>query len=200
MKRTRILNKYVNRYKMKDNISLDDILNECKQKGFLCVDGGGWINNKSRYVLWKVLSGNIELEIALPRDPSKYWNDVNYILVMDDNIGHAYYPFYSENESGDVGDILQDAKLANVIINYNMFMSSLSFLERAGLGEEIPTESEKECSMCAELEPDDTLYKRSDWDGGIGFDYIYDIQYCPKCGARLRSYKEKELRRKNGLK
>lgn len=24
-----------------------------------------------------------------------------------------------------------------------------------------------------------------DWDGGIGFDYIRDIQYCPVCGRKL---------------
>lgn len=28
----------------------------------------------------------------------------------------------------------------------------------------------------------DTLYTSSDWDGGIGFDYIRNIKYCPICG------------------
>lgn len=31
----------------------------------------------------------------------------------------------------------------------------------------------------------DTLYEPSDWDGGIGFDYIRDIKYCPLCGGLL---------------
>lgn len=41
------------------------------------------------------------------------------------------------------------------------------------------------CELCSNLEKGDTLYQSSDWDGGIGFDYIWDIQYCPKCGRRL---------------
>lgn len=41
------------------------------------------------------------------------------------------------------------------------------------------------CDLCSNLEKGDTLYQYSDWDGGIGFDYIRDIQYCPKCGRRL---------------
>ena len=41
------------------------------------------------------------------------------------------------------------------------------------------------CDLCSNLEKGDTLYQSSDWDGGIGFDYIRDIQFCPKCGRRL---------------
>ena len=35
------------------------------------------------------------------------------------------------------------------------------------------------------LEQGDTLYISSDWDGGIGFDYIRNIKYCPVCGKKL---------------
>ena len=45
--------------------------------------------------------------------------------------------------------------------------------------------AEAMCEVCANLEKGDTLYSSSDWDGGIGFDYIYDIQFCPKCGRKL---------------
>ena len=41
------------------------------------------------------------------------------------------------------------------------------------------------CNVCENLEKGDTLYISSDWDGGIGFDYIRDIQFCPVCGRRL---------------
>lgn len=41
------------------------------------------------------------------------------------------------------------------------------------------------CDACENLEEGDTLYISSDWDGGIGFDYIRDIKFCPKCGRRL---------------
>ena len=45
----------------------------------------------------------------------------------------------------------------------------------------------KPCDLCKKygLEDGDTLYCSADWDGGIGFDYIRDIHYCPKCGRRL---------------
>ena len=31
----------------------------------------------------------------------------------------------------------------------------------------------------------DTLYYRSSWDGGIEYNYIRPILFCPKCGRRL---------------
>lgn len=34
-----------------------------------------------------------------------------------------------------------------------------------------------ECEFCLNHEQGDTLYEPSDWDGGIGFDYIRDW-YC----------------------
>lgn len=42
------------------------------------------------------------------------------------------------------------------------------------------------CSFCRNHEAGDTLYESSDWDGGIGFDYIRGIKYCPLCGRKLR--------------
>ena len=42
------------------------------------------------------------------------------------------------------------------------------------------------CELCSNLEEGDTLYQSSDLDGGIGFDYIRDIYYCPVCGRRLK--------------
>lgn len=48
-----------------------------------------------------------------------------------------------------------------------------------------PPAQPEPCDLCSNLEKGDTLYQSSDWDGGIGFDYIRDIQFCPKCGRRL---------------
>lgn len=42
------------------------------------------------------------------------------------------------------------------------------------------------CEFCENHEDGDTLYETSDWDGGIGFDYIRDIHYCPICGKKLK--------------
>lgn len=45
------------------------------------------------------------------------------------------------------------------------------------------------CDVCrnGNLEEGDTLYKSSDWDGGIGFDYIRDIRFCPICGRKMEA-------------
>lgn len=48
------------------------------------------------------------------------------------------------------------------------------------------------CNFCRNHEEGDTLYESSDWDGGIGFDYICDIKFCPICGSKLRGEEEEE--------
>ena len=42
-----------------------------------------------------------------------------------------------------------------------------------------------ECLFCSNHEDGDTIYELSAWDGGIGFDYIRNIKYCPLCGKLL---------------
>mgnify|MGYP001404531159 CR=1 FL=1 len=44
----------------------------------------------------------------------------------------------------------------------------------------------KTCEFCLEHEKGDTLYEYSTWDGGIGFDYIHNINFCPLCGKELK--------------
>lgn len=55
--------------------------------------------------------------------------------------------------------------------------------------EALPAQPEQKepCSVCKKLEYGDTLYAYSDWDGGIGFDYIRNIKYCPVCGRKLNN-------------
>ena len=45
---------------------------------------------------------------------------------------------------------------------------------------------EKKC-ICEyeDLEQGDTLYIEHSWDGGIEFDYIRNIKFCPVCGKEL---------------
>lgn len=47
-------------------------------------------------------------------------------------------------------------------------------------------EALKSCDFCENHEDGDTLYESADWDGGIGYDFIRDIKYCPLCGRKLR--------------
>ena len=51
---------------------------------------------------------------------------------------------------------------------------------------DVETDKHHYCEFCANHESGDTLYEMSDWDGGIGFDYIRDIHYCPICGKKLK--------------
>ena len=51
------------------------------------------------------------------------------------------------------------------------------------------SDSEKECVCEREgLEKGDTLYVERSWDGGIEFNYISNIKYCPVCGKELPNY------------
>jgi hypothetical protein len=43
-----------------------------------------------------------------------------------------------------------------------------------------------DCDFCASHYKGDTLYESADWDGGIGYDFIRDIKYCPICGKELQ--------------
>ena len=45
-----------------------------------------------------------------------------------------------------------------------------------------------ECCSYKSLEDGDTLYTYSSWDGGIEFNYIRNIKYCPVCGRKLPIY------------
>lgn len=52
---------------------------------------------------------------------------------------------------------------------------------------------EKFCIFCSSHEDGDTLYDMSDWDGGIEFNYIRNIHYCPICGKKLKEQKRLEF-------
>lgn len=50
------------------------------------------------------------------------------------------------------------------------------------------------CEVCEELESGDTLYSHTSDDIGDMYSAIRDIQFCPKCGKRLRTFQEKKGR------
>lgn len=49
-----------------------------------------------------------------------------------------------------------------------------------------PEQSTEPCEFCRNHEKGNTLYESSTWDGGIGFDYIDNIKFCPICGRELQ--------------
>ena len=116
------MEKIINRYKLKDGIKMDDILSELKERRIPRAEGGSYVNRDAYYVFWHTLVDDIEVNIALPEDLSK-WDDFDFVLVLDDSFGQPYVPFYEHKGEPFV-------YLLNVIGNYNKFMDSLNFLER----------------------------------------------------------------------
>ena len=52
--------------------------------------------------------------------------------------------------------------------------------------------NDKICEFCLSHEAGDTIFDETSWDGGIGFDYIRNIQYCPICGKKLSGNDEEK--------
>ena len=111
----------INRYKLKDGITMDKILTELKERKIPFTEGGKYVHKDAYYTCWHVLMDEIEVNIAFPEDLSK-WDDFDYILVLDDSFGQPYTPFYEARH--------MFTYLLNVIGHYNKFMDSLNFLER----------------------------------------------------------------------
>lgn len=84
-----------------------------------------YVNENSVCGFWEPLCHEISVTIAFPQDLSE-WNDFDYILVLDEDYGQPYGPFYHFLE----GKIEKPWDgLIDVIEAYNEFMSSLIFLE-----------------------------------------------------------------------
>lgn len=50
---------------------------------------------------------------------------------------------------------------------------------------------ENKCNTCEILEQGDRLYRYGEDEVGIIFEKIGNIQFCPMCGKRLLSFREK---------
>lgn len=73
---------------------------------------------------FKSLGHEITLNIGFPEDLSK-WNDLDYILVLDEDFGQPYGPFYHYMYN----QIKSFVSLLNVVHAYNEEMSKLEYLE-----------------------------------------------------------------------
>ena len=84
-----------------------------------------YVNKNSICGFWDHLVGDdISITIAFPEDFSK-WNDIDYVLVLDEAFGQPYGPFYHYLN----GKTVIFPYLEEVITKYNEFMSSMPFLE-----------------------------------------------------------------------
>lgn len=111
----------INRYKLKDGVTKDDLL----KLGFR--PGGTYIKEDADISWFRTLVDSISLDIAFPEDISK-WNDFDYVIVIDEDFGQPYTPFYSHYEDDEDSECF--VFLRKVITAYNKVMDSLGFLEK----------------------------------------------------------------------
>ena len=111
----------IKRYKLKDDVTHEFLLaNGCKE-------GGAWIDGNSVFYISKPLVDEVSLNIAFPDDLGK-WNDVYYILILDEDFGQPYTPFYRYAQTRINGG--KPFKFLQMVINkYNKVMDSLPFFE-----------------------------------------------------------------------
>jgi len=83
-----------------------------------------FVNKKATRGFWKPLRGSVDVNIAFPEDLSE-WNDFEYVLVLDNDFGQPYLPFYSYLNR----EINCFKFLAGVVEEYNSLMESLPYME-----------------------------------------------------------------------
>ena len=111
----------IKRYKLKDGVTYEFLLaNGCKE-------GGAWIDESAVFYISKPLVDEVSLNIAFPKDLSR-WDDFDYILVLDEDFGQPYTPFYHYAQTRIRGG--KPFKFLQMVINkYNKVMDSLPFFE-----------------------------------------------------------------------
>lgn len=123
----------INRYKLKEGWTLeriaDYIVARRKDKRYpfaMFGKGGSWINDRTQhFISCKCGDEDISLNIGFPEDLSS-WDDYEDILIMDEEAGQPYYPFYDADDKPDK----RFHFVLNIIGNYNRIMDSFEFLER----------------------------------------------------------------------
>lgn len=111
-----------NSYKIKDEFLKNNHIKSSHS-------GGTWINKNCVSVISKTFFYNeleFSVDIGFP-DNLRQWNDFDYILVMDEDFGQPYTPFYGEWYKKEVENF---PCLEYVIQKYNEFLDSLDFLEK----------------------------------------------------------------------
>ena len=94
--------------------------------------GGTWINKDSDLYISVVREfpdscGDFIIYIGFPdfEEGLVEWDDFNFVLVLDDDFGQPYTPFYGKNYKKDIQNF---PCLECVIEAYNKFMDSFDFL------------------------------------------------------------------------
>ena len=112
----------IKRYKLKDGLTHEFLIeNGCKE-------GGRFVHPDGIFHIYRNLVDSIELDIAFPADLSE-WNDYDYILVLDDDFGQPYTPFYNYYARMRITGAKPGPYVRKVVTAYNKIMDSLPFFE-----------------------------------------------------------------------
>ena len=94
--------------------------------------GGTWICQYSKWYIsftgeFPDSCGNFSIYIGFPdfEEGLVKWDDFSFVLVLDDEFGQPYTPFYGKNYKKYIQDF---PFLECVIETYNKFMDSFDFL------------------------------------------------------------------------
>ena len=106
---------FCKRFRLKPNVTMD-LIKACGFKP----GGDGWIHKDAVvFKSWK-LNEDISLNIAFP-DNLGEWNDFDFVLVLDEEFGQPYTPFYEAKKHFEFLD--------RVIKRYNAIMTSMTLFE-----------------------------------------------------------------------
>ena len=115
----------VNKYRIKDGITIEDILKEIKEKNLPLTEGGSWVHEDAKWLTWFGLDKEITANIVFPEDLS-VWDSYDHITVMDEAFGQPYYPFYYADED----ETKRFPTALSCIGMYNKRMNEFNFLEK----------------------------------------------------------------------
>jgi len=126
----------INRYKLKDlNTAESEIMK------YNIRTGGGYISQDTTVFLFAPLYKNVTLNVGFPKDLS-VWNDFDHVIVLDEDFGQPYTPFYKYLDNAESTPVRYEPKmpftitlnvspfLQRVIRAYNETMDKYSFLEK----------------------------------------------------------------------
>lgn len=114
----------IKRFKIRDGVTKEELI----ALGFK--SGGSWIIKCAKLFKHKIFEyrpADFEYSINIAfGDNIGEWNDFDNVLILDEDYGQAYTPFYGDNFGEEVNNF---PCLENVIRNYNKFMSSFGIFE-----------------------------------------------------------------------
>lgn len=112
----------IHRFRIKSNVTQGDLENLGVRKG------GVFVNSSAEWVYFMHLSDDVTLNIAFPKDLAS-WNDFDFVLLLDEDFGQPFTPFYRYLNEGKKHTSGPNEYLKNIIQQYNAAMEAIPFFE-----------------------------------------------------------------------